>query len=101
MEATCTTQHKILTGIFDIGDRVEITLKYATERKLLVIGHRKEYEEHRGKSIEVRDETLDVWQGVGDYLGYSIQSKNGSSYCDKCIMGFIGYKSLGDIFTRN
>lgn len=93
--ATVTTQYEAMRGIFDLGDKVEIEIVYY-DRDTTLVNERTRFDGKSGKHIVVSDAVI---AQKGSYKNYRIKSKNGNYYDEACIRNFIGYKSLGEIFT--
>jgi len=101
MKAICDVNYPILKGIFDVGDVVEIERVLSTRREVLTT-KRVEYEKTDtwGKPYKGYRVEEDVVREIGEYCGYRIKSKNGHYYTEHCFLNAIGYKSLGEIFSK-
>ena len=101
MKAIVDVNYPILKGIFDVGDIVEIERVVSTHREVLST-KKVEYTKTDtwGKPYKGYRVEEDLVREKGEYIGYRIKSKNGHYYTDQCFLNAIGYKSLGEIFSK-
>lgn len=97
MKATVTTQYKGLTGIFDIGDKVDIeVIRYETDTE--IFSEKTRFDSKISKHVVVYPAVI---APAGSFKGFRIKSKNGAIYNDHSLHCIIGYRSLGEVFTKD
>lgn len=100
MKLTCNTQYKILTGILDVGDKIELEIIRTEVDKII---QKREYystTDSKGYAVKGSRMVTDFIIPKGSYVGYRFKAKDGKVYSDHSIHCAIGYKSLGDIFAK-
>lgn len=104
MKAQFKNNYPILKSIFKQDETVEITMTKAIQRIILnykyietgktVMKFGRQVPEY----MRVEDQAIEIGQLTG---GYTVKvERNGKVYPDTTILNLVGYKSLGDIFTR-
>lgn len=89
VQAIVDVQYPQLAGVFDLGDKVEIKPKL---KKDIEISYRADYDRWDKCRVSV--------DANGEYVGYTVKSKNGVTYDDKDFYRLIGYRSLSEIFSK-
>lgn len=95
IQAVVKTQFKILAGMFDVGDKVNIEIVRYKEDTIL--SQERKVHNKQGILEVIIPATI---AKKGEYKYYRVKSKNGHYYSENCFQSYIGYKSLGDIFEN-
>jgi len=101
MKAICIKQFKVLEGVLDEGDVVDIIS--IVSKKDMVISYKSIFAPSlnpfvRGKQII--STTPDVISPKGSFIDYKFKSKNGKIYSGACIRNAIGYSTLNKLFVK-
>ena len=93
--------HKILHGILDVGDVVEIGTIRTKEEVVISWNYEKDGPLNKYGHQPYKKTTPKEVRPAGDYKDYSFKSKNGHYYTGTIVGGWLGPTvAMGDIFKK-